>query len=38
LYIFQSSIATYEEIRPSENTAHTDQHQTKIPKGTLIVF
>ena len=36
--MFQSSIATYEEIMPSEIIAHTNQHQTKHQKGTIIVL
>ena len=34
--MFKSSIATYEEIMPSENTVHTDKHQTKQPQGIVI--
>ena len=29
------SNATYEEIKPNENTAHTNQHQTKLPKDGI---
>ena len=36
--MFKSSIATYEEIMPSENTVHADKHQTKQPKGIVIVL
>jgi hypothetical protein len=36
--LFQSSIDTYEEIMLSGNTVHTNQHQTKLPKGTVIVL
>jgi hypothetical protein len=34
--MFKSSIATYEEIMPSENTTHNNQHQFNKPKGTAI--
>ena len=34
--MFKSSSATYEEIIPSENTVHTDKHQTKQPKGIVM--
>jgi hypothetical protein len=36
--MFQSSVDTYEDIMPSGNTAHTNQHQTKLPKGTVIAL
>ena len=38
LFHVKSSIATYEEIMPCENTVHTDKHQTKQPKGIVIVL
>ena len=34
--MFKSSIGTYEEIMPSENTVHTDKHQTKQPTGIVM--
>ena len=37
-FMFKSSIAAYEEIMPRENTVHTDKHQTKQPKGIVIVL
>ena len=36
--MLKSSIATYEEIMPSENTVYTDTHQPKQPKGFVIVL
>ena len=37
VFLFQSSVDTYEESMPSGNTTHTNQHQANLPKGTVIV-
>jgi hypothetical protein len=34
--MFKYSIATYEEIMPSENTTHNNKHQFNKSKGTAI--